>query len=82
MTGVQTCALPISYISDLSSSELRATALGAFHTIVGLAALPASLIAGYLWQINPRITFIYGSVVSIISVVLFGLFQYPQKRVS
>ncbi len=71
-----------AYISDLSSSELRATALGAFHTIVGLAALPASLIAGYLWQINPRITFIYGSVVSIISVVLFGLFQYPQKKVS
>lgn len=60
-----------AYVSDLSSEELRATALGTFHTIIGLVALPASLIAGFLWQINPTITFIYGAVISIISVVLF-----------
>jgi len=61
-------------VSDLSSGDLRATALGAFHTTTGLMALPASLIAGFLWQINPGITFIYGSVVSIVSVVLFLIF--------
>lgn len=60
-----------AYVSDLSPEELRATALGTFHTIIGLVALPASLIAGFLWQINPTITFIYGAVISIISVVLF-----------
>ncbi|MCD6471218.1 MFS transporter [bacterium] len=60
-----------AYISDLSPEELRATALGTFHTITGLAALPGSLIAGFLWQIKPSMTFIYGSVTSIISVILF-----------
>lgn len=61
-----------AYVSDLSSDELRATALGTFHTTTGVAALPASLIAGILWQnIAPGITFIYGSIVSIISVILF-----------
>lgn len=64
-----------AFVSDLSSVELRATALGAFHTVMGLAALPASLIAGVLWQINPGITFIYGSAVSITSVVLFVTFR-------
>ena len=64
-----------AYVSDLSSEELRATALGTFHTAIGLAALPASLIAGFLWQINPSITFIYGAVISIISVVLFVVFR-------
>lgn len=65
-----------AYVSDLSSQELRATALGTFHTTIGLIALPASLIAGFLWQnIAPNITFIYGSVVSIISVVLFIVFR-------
>ncbi|MBN2455749.1 MAG: MFS transporter [Sedimentisphaerales bacterium] len=64
-----------AYVSDLSSEELRATALGTFHTTTGLAALPASLIAGLLWQINPSITFIYGTVVSIISVVLFVILR-------
>ena len=64
-----------AFVSDLSSGELRATAIGAFHTITGLATLPASLIAGFLWQINPRITFIYGTGVSIISVALFLSFR-------
>lgn len=60
-----------AFISDLSTGKLRATALGTFHTSVGLASLPASLIAGFLWQINPNITFVYGSLMSMVSVVLF-----------
>ena len=64
-----------AYVSDLSSEELRATALGTFHTTIGLTALPGSLIAGFLWQINPSITFVYGAVVSIVSVVLFIVFR-------
>ena len=64
-----------AYIADLSPENLRATALGTFHAITGLAALPASLIAGLLWQINPNLTFIYGIVVSVISVVLFMTFN-------
>jgi len=64
-----------AFVSNLSSGDLRATALGAFHTTTGLVALPASLIAGFLWQINPSITFIYGSAVSISSVILFLIFR-------
>ena len=60
-----------AYVSDISSEELRATALGTFHTATGLAALPASLIAGFLWQIDSTVTFIYGALVGIISVALF-----------
>jgi len=68
-----------AYISDLSSDELRATALGTFHTMIGLAALPASLIAGALWQINPNITFIYGGLISIISALLFVVLKVHSK---
>lgn len=68
-----------AYVSDLSSEKLRATALGTFHTTIGLMALPASLVAGILWQITPGITFIYGSIVSIISVALFIKFFYLQN---
>jgi len=64
-----------AYVSDLSPEKLRATALGTFHTTIGLAALPASLIAGFLWRINPSITFIYGAVISIVAVVLFIIFR-------
>ena len=64
-----------AYIADLSPEKLKATSLGTFHTTVGLAALPASLIAGGLWQINPNITFIYGAVIAAVPVVLFGIFR-------
>ncbi len=65
-----------AYVADLSSKDLKATALGAYHTTIGLAALPASLIAGFLWQdVAPGVTFIYGSLVSLISVVLFIIFR-------
>ncbi len=61
-----------AYVSDLTSEEIRATALGTFHMTIGLITLPASLIAGFLWQfVAPNATFIYGSVISLFSVVLF-----------
>ncbi len=37
-------------VADLVPSAGRSTAYGWFHTAVGLAALPASLLAGALWQ--------------------------------
>ena len=65
-----------AYVSDLSSSTLRATALGTFHTTIGLLALPSSLIAGYLWEkFSPAYTFIFGSSISIFSVILFIIFS-------
>jgi MFS family permease len=62
-----------AFVSDLSTEDLRATALGTFHTLIGIIALPASLIAGVLWTITPThcLTFLFGSSVSIISVILF-----------
>ncbi len=62
-----------AFVSDLSTEDLRATALGTFHTLIGVIALPASLIAGFLWAVTPThsLTFLFGSSVSIISVILF-----------
>jgi MFS family permease len=65
-----------AFVSDLCSGQLKATALGTFHTTIGLMALPASLIAGFLWQnIGPSVTFIYGSALGLISVFLFIAFK-------
>ncbi len=64
-----------AFVSDLSSEDLRATALGTFHTTMGMVALPANLTAGFLWQINTGLTFIYGGAVSTISVILFIAFR-------
>ncbi len=63
-------------VSDLSSEKLRSTALGTYHTVIGLITLPSSLIAGMLWEtINPTVTFLYGSIVSLLAVTTFLLFK-------
>ena len=67
-----------AFVADLVPQEQRGTAYGLFHTGVGLAALPASLIAGILWQglggwsgFGPAAPFFFGAVLSLLAVILF-----------
>ncbi|UCG29831.1 MAG: MFS transporter [candidate division WOR-3 bacterium] len=39
-----------AYVADLTTSEIRATAFGIYHTVVGITLLPANLLMGFLWQ--------------------------------
>jgi MFS family permease len=64
-----------AFVSDLSTEDLQATALGTFHTLIGVIALPSSLIAGLLWSVTPSLPFLFGSVMSIIAVILFVLLR-------
>ena len=39
-----------AYVADLTTPEIRATAFGIYHTVVGITLLPANLLMGLLWQ--------------------------------
>lgn len=65
-----------AFISDLALPEVKGMALGTFHTVIGLMALPAGLIAGTLWaSAGPQIVFIYGGAIgfscSLLLLVVF-----------
>jgi MFS family permease len=61
-----------AFVVDLAPKDIKATALGTFHTSIGLVALPGGYIAGLLWdKISPETTFIYGLTLTIISLILF-----------
>lgn len=77
-----------AFVSDLAGPDFKATALGTYHTITGLAALPASIIAGVLWkQVSPKATFIFGGSIALVAVVMFIVLRagftvsVSQKRV-
>src|SRR2546428_6657280 len=54
-----------AFVVDLVPADLRATALGTFASATGLALLPASLVAGFLWdRIGPAAPFYFGAVMS------------------
>lgn len=64
-----------AFVSDLSPEKLRATSLGIFQAVMGLAAIFAGAIAGFLWDINGSYTFIFGAILSFISALLFLMFR-------
>ena len=48
-----------AYVCDLAGPERRATVLGAYTFVLGLAALPASALAGLLWdRVSPAAPFL------------------------
>jgi MFS family permease len=73
-----------AYVADLSSPEHRGTAYGIFNTAVGIMVLPASLIAGVLWQgvgswpgWGASAPFFFGSAMAIVAVLL-TIFWLPR----
>ncbi|MCL5257760.1 MAG: MFS transporter [Patescibacteria group bacterium] len=60
-----------TFISDLAPAKTRASLIGAFEMIIGLTALPASLIAGLLWQnLNFKAPFLFSIGLSLIATAL------------
>jgi len=69
-----------AFVVDLSPPELKATALGAFHTAIGLVALPGGLIAGIIWdKISPNATFIFGLILTLLSLILLTFIKNNKK---
>lgn len=61
-----------SYISGLVPHEIVASAFGIYHTLLGVATLLASVMAGFLWTyLSPRAPFYFGSVLALTAALLF-----------
>ena len=59
-----------AFVADLVPQERRGTAYGLFHGIVGITLLPASIIAGWLWQtVSPAAPFYFGACLAFLAMV-------------
>lgn len=55
-----------AFIAEISPKELKGTMLGFHSTIVGVALLPASTIAGVLWNLfGAEVPFVFGACMSL-----------------
>ena len=67
-------------VSDLAVGELKGTAMGTYHASVGMAKLPSSAIAGFLWvAYGSQYTFYFGAIFSTIALALFLRFKEPKR---
>jgi len=67
-------------VADLTPVEQRGTAYGFYNATVGLVALPASVLAGVLWQgvggwsgLGPRAPFFTGAALAFLAVALIAI---------
>jgi MFS family permease len=68
-------------VADLVPARLRGTAYGSYHALLGIIDLPASLIAGVLWQgvgswqgWGPAAPFYFGAATSLAAALLLMAF--------
>ena len=70
-----------AFVADLVSDENRGTAFGLFNFSIGLGALPASIIFGFLYSFVDRrfpgfggtVAFGFGGTIAIISMILLSI---------
>jgi MFS family permease len=68
-------------VKDLSTATERGRAYGAYHFVVGIAAVPAGALAGYLWQkLGPSAAFGLGAGLALLAGVLLLVWEGQMPR--
>jgi MFS family permease len=68
-------------ISDIVSKDLRGTGFGIYHSVLGITLLPASLIAGLLYdKVSSGAPFYFGSAMALTATVLMIVFAMTNKK--
>jgi MFS family permease len=80
--GIHKAALePVqkALVSDLAPAELRASSLGGYQMVVGLCALPSSIMAGVLWEtVSPGLPLLVSLSLSVVAIVLLLFVEQPR----
>jgi MFS family permease len=68
-----------AFVADLVPVSLRGTAYGTYNATLGLIDLPASLIAGLLWQnVSESAPFFFGALLALIAALALLLWRPAQ----
>ena len=68
-------------ISDIVSKDLRGTGYGIYHAVLGVTLLPASLIAGLLYdKVSPGAPFYFGSIMALTASILMIVFAISNNK--
>jgi len=67
-------------ISDIVSKELRGTGYGIYHAVLGMTLLPASLIAGLLYdKVSSNAPFYFGAAMALMATALMVVFALTNR---
>lgn len=63
--------------AEIVPRERHGLAFGLYNTAIAVTALPASVVAGWLWdKYSPAAAFNFGWITAVAAILLFGLYSY------
>lgn len=70
-----------AFVADMTDANKKGTALGIYNALLGITLLPASIIAGVLYdRVNSSVPFFFGSAMAAIAFVLMIIFLITGRR--
>ena len=70
-----------AFVADMTDANKKGTALGIYNALLGITLLPASIIAGVLYdRVNSSVPFFFGSAMAAIACVLMSIFLITGNR--
>ncbi|MDX9929972.1 MAG: MFS transporter [Bacteroidales bacterium] len=70
-----------AFVADMTDANKKGTALGIYNALLGITLLPASIIAGILYdRVNSSVPFFFGSAMAAIAFVLMIIFLVTGRR--
>jgi MFS family permease len=67
-----------AFIADMEADR-RASAIGLYNLVTGVVYLPASLLAGALWLLNPTGAFLLAAALALLALGMFAVLR-PDRR--
>jgi MFS family permease len=71
-----------AFIADIIPVEFRGRAYGIYNAVIGLITLPASILAGFLWDnVSPAAPFYFGALmagIASVALIFFTRFYYSR----
>jgi MFS family permease len=70
-----------AFVSDITDKNKQGTAMGIYNALLGITLLPASLIAGVLYdKVNSRIPFYFGAATAVVSAILMVIYSSSYRK--
>jgi MFS family permease len=70
-----------AFVSDMTGKNKKGTGLGIYNALLGITLLPASLIAGSLYdRVNSSVPFYFGASTAALSALLMLIFSFRYSR--
>ena len=70
-----------AFVAEIAPADLKGTMLGLHSTVTGIALLPASVIAGILWNsFGATVPFVFGAVMALIAATILFFFMKNNRK--